>query len=121
MNYRDNRAMQDRLAAEYALGNLRGLARKRFEGWMRDDAALRRTVMEWGERFAPMATAGESVRPRRRVWRRIASRIGQRPRRPPEIAQGAWRWGSGTFQSPVARIALIIALSLTATIVLRLY
>lgn len=76
MNYR-NPKLRDMLASEYALGTLHGRARKRFERLLRDDADLRRTVMEWDERLAPMAQAIAPVNPPRRVWRKIEQRIQQ--------------------------------------------
>jgi anti-sigma-K factor RskA len=76
MNYRNNPALQDRLAAEYVLGTLRGRARLRFQAWLRADAALRRTVAEWESRLAPMAAGVAEVPPRRRVWAAIRARIG---------------------------------------------
>lgn len=75
MNYRGNTELQERLAAEYVLGTLRGRARQRFQAWMRDDAALRRTVIEWEERLTPLAAAVEPVQPPRRVWQSIESRL----------------------------------------------
>lgn len=75
MNYRDNQAMQDKLAAEYVLGTLRGRARLRFQAWMREDAALRRRVSEWEERLTPMAAGIAEVRPPKRVWKNIEARI----------------------------------------------
>jgi anti-sigma-K factor RskA len=75
MNYRGKTELQERLAAEYVLGTLRGRARQRFQAWMREDAALRRAVVEWEERLTPLATAVDPVQPPRRVWRSIESRI----------------------------------------------
>ncbi len=75
MNYRGKTELQERLAAEYVLGTLRGRARQRFQTWMRQDAALRRTVIEWEERLTPLAAAVEPVQPPRRVWQAIESRI----------------------------------------------
>lgn len=70
-----NPALRDLLASEYALGTLHGLARKRFERLMRDDADLRRNVMEWQERLAPIAQAAAPVNPPKHVWRKIEQRI----------------------------------------------
>ena len=65
MNSRGNEALRERLAAEYVLGTLRGAARRRFEGWMFHDAALRRAVTEWQERLVPMAELTPAVTPPR--------------------------------------------------------
>ncbi len=72
-----NPKLRDLLASEYALGTLHGLARKRFERLMRDDADLRRNVMEWQERLAPIAQAAAPVNPPKHVWRKIEQRIQQ--------------------------------------------
>jgi len=79
MNWRGNDGLQDRLAAEYVLGTLRGAARARFACWMREDAALRRRVLEWEGRLLPMAAAVQERSPPARIWASIASRLGTRP------------------------------------------
>jgi len=86
MRYRDKTELQDRLAAEYVLGTLRGRARLRFEGWTREDAALRRRVEAWQERLIPMADAIEPVRPPRRVWKAIEAGLGTDAKAPESVA-----------------------------------
>jgi anti-sigma-K factor RskA len=76
MKFRDKPELHERLAAEYALGTLRGAARRRFERWMREDAAIAQAVARWQERVAPLAAAVEPVTPPQRVWRAIEERIG---------------------------------------------
>ena len=91
MNYRDPK-LRDMLASEYALGTLQGLARKRFERLMRDDADLRRAVSEWQERLAPMTQAVTPITPPNRVWRNIEKRIrGDRPRESLWQSLNFWR------------------------------
>ncbi|KAF0812519.1 hypothetical protein IGB42_02808 [Andreprevotia sp. IGB-42] len=86
MNYRKPE-LQERLAAAYALGTLRGRARQRFERLMVADAALRRTVAEWEARLAPLNEAVEPVQPPRSIWRRISAQV--RAMRP---APSPWSW-----------------------------
>jgi anti-sigma-K factor RskA len=90
LNYKNSPALQERLAAEYALGTLRGHARARFRRWMREDAALARLAGEWETRLAPMAEAVAPVRPPRRVWDEIQARLG--PVAAPAAERGGfWR------------------------------
>jgi len=84
MNWRNNPELQERLAAEYALGTLRGRARRRLERWMREDAALARAVAEWETRLAPLAHAIPAVTPPARLWRAILDRL------PPAPQAGLW-------------------------------
>ena len=79
MNARHKPALQERLAAEYALGTLRGRARRRMERWMREDAALARAVAEWEARLAPLAAGVLPVAPPGRVWARIRAHVAGRP------------------------------------------
>jgi anti-sigma-K factor RskA len=81
LRIKDKPELQERLAAEYALGTLRGAARARMRRWMREDAALARAVSEWEARLAPMAETVASRRPRSRVWKEIEARLGPEPGR----------------------------------------
>jgi anti-sigma-K factor RskA len=74
MNLSRNPELQDRLAAEYVLGTLRGRARARFQRLMLLDAGLQRAVEAWQGRLIPIASAVEPVQPPERVWERIAAR-----------------------------------------------
>jgi anti-sigma-K factor RskA len=69
-------ALRERLAAEYALGTLRGRARARMRRWMREDVTLEREVAGWEARLAPMLEAVPPVAPPARVWREVQARIG---------------------------------------------
>lgn len=79
MNCEDKPLLRERLAAEYALGTLRGAARARFRRWIREDGALARAVDEWESRLAPMAAGVEPVRPPARVWKEIEARLHAAP------------------------------------------
>jgi anti-sigma-K factor RskA len=80
----DNPELRRQLAAEYALGTLRGSARRRFERLLVRDPELQSLVTLWEERLAGMAWASA---PDRRVpehvWGNVSSRIaGAQPSRP---------------------------------------
>lgn len=94
MNLRGKDALRDRLAGAYVLGTLRGRARRRFEGYLHGDAALRRTVAEWRDRIGAMAEFVPAATPRRQVWRAIEARLGLQA---PAPAWQFWRHGSVGF------------------------
>jgi len=110
MNWKRNPMLQDRLAAEYVLGTLRGPARARFARWMREDAALRTKVAEWDSRILPMSAAVPDRPAPARVWEAVASRTGAHTR---PAARGLWDslgfWrGLGLAASGMAAALLVI-------------
>ena len=75
MNTRGNARLREMLAAEYALGTLRGGARRRFERWSRSDDDLRALALAWSERLAPLIDEIPAAAPRDRVWAAIEARL----------------------------------------------
>jgi anti-sigma-K factor RskA len=110
MKYRSAK-IRDALAAEYVLGTLPGLVRRRFERPFKDAQELRRAIAAWQEALAPLNDSIEPVAPPAHVWRRIQSRVGSAARR-----RGAWArvgfWRMATVTSSAA--ALLMAAWMTA-------
>lgn len=112
MNLHGKARLRDLLAAAYALGTLRGGARRRLQSLMHDDAALRQSVAEWTERLAAMAQLPAPVEPPARVWNAIERRIGK-ARAP---SWQFWRhgtvgwWQGATIGSALAAFALATVL-----------
>ncbi len=112
MNIRDNPILRERLAAEYALGTLRGPARRRFDTWLAGDAALRSAVASWQGRFATLSELGRPVTPPARVWRGIERRLQPAPAIP---WWQFWRIGAAR---PCAGLALAAGAAAVALAVL---
>lgn len=85
MNSR-NRELVDRLAAEYALGTLRGRARRHFERWL-VSPQVGSMVKAWEERLAGLEPTLERIAPPAGVWRSIESRLDLRARNRPSAAR----------------------------------
>jgi anti-sigma-K factor RskA len=113
MNFRDKPELRQRLAAEYVVGTLKGHARRRFEGWMHNDAALRRIVAEWEDKLVPMAEFAPGQTPPARVWRAIERRLNLHKRGARAWAgdaEGFWRW-LGLGSSAVAALLAVVLLT----------
>lgn len=121
MNTRGNDGLRELLAAEYALGTLRGAARRRFETWLVDDADLAVRAAAWQERLSPLMHDVPSRRPPQRVWDAIEARLpgdaGARVR--PVVAPAPsspswwdrvalWRGASAAFAA-IALFAIVTA------------
>jgi len=75
MNLKNNPALMDQLAASYALGTLRGGARRRFEMLARDNAPLRAAALIWQSRLASVAELQLEMAPSPAVWKRIENLV----------------------------------------------
>lgn len=109
MNY-ENPELREQLAAEYVLGTMPTLVRRRFERLLADDAELRRTVDDWHGRFGPIDSAEAMEEPPARVWRAIESRLALAPAPEPELrgwfgSLAFWR-GATLVAAGLAAIAI---------------
>ncbi len=75
MNLTRNPALIEQLAASYALGTLRGGARRRFETLARQDPALRAAALIWQSRMASVSELQPEVAPSAAVWKRIENLV----------------------------------------------
>jgi anti-sigma-K factor RskA len=100
MNLKRNPALAEQLAASYALGTLRGGARRRFETLARQDPALRAAALVWQSRMASMSELQSEVAPSAAVWKRIENLVDgekqaqamQAARQPAELARPNKSW-----------------------------
>jgi anti-sigma-K factor RskA len=106
--------LRQHLAAEYALGTLRGLARRRFERVLAADPGLRDLVQDWELRLNLLAESAPAVAPPDRVWQRIEQRLG--PVRAGEALLGRW-WNSLGFWRGASLLAAGAAAALAVFIV----
>ena len=118
MNIRHNVVLRQKLAAEYVLGTLKGGARRRFEGWMHNDADLRNITAAWQQRLAPMAEFAGDVQAPKSVWRGIERRLNLRA----SSASGWKSWlsdnlsfwrGLGMVSTGLAALLMVVVLSKT--------
>lgn len=111
MNYADPE-LRDRLAAEYALGALSRLSRRRFERLLSSDRDLRDLVEDWDLRLNLLAESAPPVEPRARVWDEIARQIA--PPAPAPVREG-WvdrLWDSLGFWRAATALAAATAAAL---------
>jgi len=103
----------DQLAASYALGTLRGGARRRFETLARDNATLRAAALIWQGRLASVAELQPEMAPSLAVWKRIenlvkaekqaqAMQAARRVPAAPAPAGGRWSSSLGLWRGATA-------------------
>jgi anti-sigma-K factor RskA len=71
VNIHQNTELLDALAASYALGSMRGAARRRFEVLAREHPGVRVATLLWQERLAAMTEIQREIAPSPNVWKRI--------------------------------------------------
>lgn len=116
-----NQEVIEKLAAEYALGSLKGGARRRFETLLRENAQVRLAASVWQDRLHPMGLMATPVEPRPEVWKAIEARtvgahMAERDRSPVKQAQSSvnsalrfWRW-LGLSSTAFAAVLLAVLL-----------
>jgi anti-sigma-K factor RskA len=104
------------LARDYAVGTLRGRARRRFERVLREAPEAMRAVADWQQRLARLAEAVPAAAPREAVWIGIEARLfgSAEPARAKQAVRpvGSRVWlpfGSGATARP-AGAGLVIGL-----------
>jgi anti-sigma-K factor RskA len=81
MNISQNSELLDMLAARYAVGILRGGARRRFESHSRQSATVRARILLWQERWQAIMELPSPVQPSSNVWKRIENSLVTTPHR----------------------------------------
>jgi anti-sigma-K factor RskA len=121
MNLHQRPELLDRLAAEYALGTLRGHARHRLDTLAIGNDAVRQAIHSWQRRLDTMAELGRAVEPPDSVWLAIEGRLGlasethgrfeSTPPRPvaPHHTGEHW-WDTLGFWRGISGIALAVAI-----------
>ncbi|MFY3385582.1 anti-sigma factor [Paracidovorax sp. MALMAid1276] len=91
MNLSRHPELLDRLAAGYALGTLRGRARRRFEALAREQAPVRAAALVWQARWSGLTELQAAAEPSPQVWTRIHNLVeaDQQHRARAARAQGA--------------------------------
>jgi anti-sigma-K factor RskA len=114
MNLLDHPDLADRLAAAYALGTLRGGARRRFEAQARQSPALRAAALAWQGRFASMTELQQAQSPSPNVWKRIENLVAAEAPlgEALPVANGGWftalrMWRAAALAGGLATIAAV--------------
>ena len=99
----------DELAAAYALGTLRGGARRRFERWMQQRPALRERVDVLQRRLAPMASLLPPASAPAHTWQHIENRLFGAASQPAgsRSPRRGWAWRLAATWASVASLALV--------------
>lgn len=118
MKYSDQ-TLRELLAGEYALGLMRGAARRRFERLLIEDARLRSEVMAWEEKFTVWNRGLRPLNPPDSVWRRLNARVAVEARSRGKLAAaplaGLWRGAAVVAAVLVLVIGIFIGRSLVTT------
>ena len=122
MNIIQHPELIDRLAASYALGTLRGGARRRFETLAREHATVRAAALVWQTRWSGLTELQPAIDPGPAVWTRIDNLVqadkaaaALQAARVPQVAAapgGWWRnllvWRGAAAAGAIATLAAVV-------------
>ena len=123
MNLTRNPSLTEQLAASYALGTLRGGARRRFETLARAHAPVRAAALIWQGRLASVAELQLQEAPSPAVWKRIENLVNadrqaramQAARQAPAAVSDASWWASLGLWRGVSAAGAMAAVVAVAT------
>ncbi len=99
------------LAAEYALGSLKGQARRRFERWMMESGRVREEVWFWEEKLSHLGSQVDDKAPSESVWRGIEVRLWpEKAVKAANDSAGNWLWPGWSFVATAAALVLAVIL-----------
>ena len=125
MNLLQHPELLDRLASSYALGTLRGGARRRFEAMAREQAPVRAAALIWQSRLSGLNELQAAAAPAPAVWTRIDNLVQGEKQRAAQAARahaaqetsapsglGAWLrslvvWRAATAAGALATVAAV--------------
>jgi anti-sigma-K factor RskA len=88
MNIAEHSELLDQLALRYAVGILRGGARRRLEAMARQNGAIRARILLWQERMVALMELPVSAAPSPNVWKRIENSLQALPKHLLEATPG---------------------------------
>lgn len=121
MNLIGKPALIEQLAASYALGTLRGGARRRFEALARSHASVRAAALIWQGRLSSVAELQPQAAPSPAVWKRIENLIHAEKQAkamlaartaPAAASSGGWWASLGLWRGATAAGALAAGVAL---------
>jgi len=107
MNYRNPQLIEE-LAAQYALGTLRGPARQRFEKLCLQDLSAMNALRRWEDRLAGLVSEVEPIKPPQHVWKNIQQRLGHTDKRRSGLLEALFGWMSGMRLATAAGVAAVV-------------
>ena len=105
MNYNHPQLIEE-LAAQYALGTLRGPARRRFEQLCLRDVVALNAVRWWEDRLIDLTAQVRPVAPSAAVWTQVQERLGHS--RKTRENRGLWSRMQWAFAAGIAVIAAAV-------------
>ncbi|WP_152208249.1 anti-sigma factor [Marinobacter changyiensis] len=98
------------LAAEYVLGSLKGLARKRFERWMMESYRVRQEVWFWEQKLGELGELVPPKEPPKRVWNAIERRLWPEQTSATSTSGLGWLWPSLGLLATAAAMFMAVLL-----------
>ncbi|HZK90738.1 MAG TPA: anti-sigma factor [Stellaceae bacterium] len=108
----DTPELGDQLAAEYVLGTMPTLVRRRFERLLATYPELARAVEDWTVRLGPIDEMAETQEPPPHIWRAVERRLALPPAPRPAAAAAGWLGSLAVWRSATLAAAAVAAVAI---------